>query len=394
MPFGGGQLKVQDLLILFVGGVVLARAAIEGRSLKQALGPLYWPLVYLGVLVLVSTFYSVMVLRNQFALTEARAFVAWLVLPLLALTIDTPQRLRRLINFMIFSALVIAAYAFAQSIFDINIMGGRVEMLDRRNSDITRSIAGGSTFLMVFGIFLLVNDFGARRARWWLVLPALALLLAGLAANFGRGVWISAGVGLLVCAFLQRGIRGVFGVSMLLAIMLGIGLSGVSLVKPRVVEALIDRVTSVGSEIESGGSFQWRKVENDEAMRAIRGRPLGIGFGGEYKQILSSQGSFEIETRYIHNAYLFYPLKMGWVAAIVPFLFVLAMARMLSGWLRHQGSGERVVAAASAGCMVSIMIVSYTQPEWTTMPGISLISVLLVATLLSRRFSESKPALP
>jgi hypothetical protein len=117
---------------------------------------------------------------------------------------------------------------------------------------------------------------------------------------------------------------------------------------------------------------------------------LGVGLGGQYKQTASSEGHFGIEGTYIHNGYLFFPLKMGLFASFVPMAFMLAFALTLrQGLSRHAGAAsDPAFVAALAGAFVVPCISSYTQPEWADPRGVAALALFCGLALLFRRFGS------
>jgi O-antigen ligase len=396
LPIGGGGLELYDLLLIFLAAVLLLRALINRQQVLQDLGPIRWPLFYLAACTLASAFYVRGYAQNTAALSEGRAAIMWLIVPIITLAVTSSTRLAQFVKAVVGIGLVVALYVTAQSLFDIRIMtGARVEQLDAgANRDVIRSIAGGGIYIVVFSLYLLLNRYFERRLRWYVALPMVVLLLAGIGVQFGRGVWLASAVGLIVSAALLSGWRGV--VRMLVVGSLGIALVLVATYafKPRLAQAIVDRAAGFSAEIESGGSFNWRRLENRAALAAIERRPwTGVGIGGEYKQTVSRVGSFATETTYIHNAYLYFPLKMGLFASFIPLAFIVAFVVTLrQGARRHPDASDRGLVAAIAGAFIVPVITSYTQPEWVAPQGIAAYSILMGLALLYRRFGAGSAA--
>jgi hypothetical protein len=391
-PFFGGKLKIYDLLLLYMTTIVTAAAVIKNQSIRGSLGPAFWPLLYVISFVAVSAVYGRMFLHNVDAISEARNHIGWLIIPLAVLCVDTPQKLKIFIRVILSSGLIIAVYVVIQSLFQIQIMGGRVEALDLRgNQDVTRSTAGGGVYLIVFSLFYFFTMAQARRVSLWVALIVSIILVAGLAVTFGRGVWVATALGLMVASILYQGVKGGAVTAMLGALLLAVVLFGMTLVSPRTAEALVDRVMGIGTEISTGGSFHHRTIENSEAIKSITRKPiLGVGIGGEYKQVVSSVGAFDIETRYIHNAYLYFPLKMGILAFGIPFAFMTAFVSVFrtGKWFSSLSLRDRALPAATAGAFLVPMVTSFTQPEWTSMQGIVVISLLFITAWLTKRLGQ------
>ena len=396
LPFGGGKLQAYDVLLLYLAGLVLVRAWLNRTAPLRALGPVRWPLYYLLACMSASLVYVRYFAPNMLALGEARVFVAWLLVPIMVLAVDTPARFRWMLRLVVAIGLVIALYVSIQSLFDLRIMtGARVELLDKdRNSDVVRSIAGGGIYVVVFTLFLLLNRVLERKIGWWWAVPAALLLVFGVAVQFGRGVWLSTAAGLLVSAALYRGNAGVLRVLLLGTFTVALMLSTAAVFKPRLAEAVVERALGIGYELQSGGSYGWRRMENQAALIRIERSPLvGVGLGGQYKQTASTEGHFGIEGTYIHNGYMFFPLKMGVAASFIPLAFIISFVVVLrQGVLRHRADPDAGLVAALAGAFAVPCVASYTQPEWSDPRGISAFAILVGLALLFRRFGAVRPA--
>lgn len=390
LPFGGGRLQATDVLLIYLGFLVLLRAWMTGQPPLRSMGPLRFPLYYVYTCIGVSLVYVRYFAPNTVALGEARVFIGWLIVPIMVLAADTPQRFRWMLRSVVGIGLVIALYVTIQSLFDIRIMtSARVEALNLDlSSGVTRSIAGGGIYIVIFTLYLLINRMLDRTVSWLWAAPAALLLVMGIAVQFGRGVWLASVLGFLVSAALFRGVIGLFRALALGALTVALVLGVASVTKPRLAEAVIERATGIGSEIKTGGSFNWRRLENDAALLRIERSPLtGTGLGGQYKQTSSSVGHFGIETTYIHNAYLFFPLKMGLFAAFVPLAFIIAFAMTLrQGVKRHREQADPAFVAALAGGFATPCLTSFTQPEFADPRGIAAFAIFCGLALLFRRF--------
>ncbi len=396
LPIGGGGLEIYDVLLIMLAGVLLLRALVNRQRPLRELGPMRWPLYYLAACMLASAFYVRGYAPNANMLSEGRAAIMWLVLPIIVMGAANAGRFRQFVMGVVCIGLVIALYVTLQSLFDIRIMtGARVEQLDTGvNRDVTRSIAGGGIYIVIFSLYLVLNRAFERRLSWLLALPMVLLLVAGIGVQFGRGVWAAAVVGLLVSAAMQSGIKGILRVALAGSITIGLVLMATYAYKPRLAEALVERAAGFTAEIESGGSFNWRRLENRAAFGAIERHPwTGVGLGGDYKQTVSQSASFGFETIYIHNSFLYFPLKMGLLATFVPFAFIGAFAAsMRQGTQRHRDANDRGFVAALAGAFMVPVITSYTQPEWSSPQGIAALAIFMGLALLYRRFGPLKGA--
>jgi hypothetical protein len=387
LPVVGGQLSGYDLLLLLLVVIWIGRAltgfdAGSKRNDEQtgALGAFRWPLLYLASAMLLSALYAKFFARNAAYLSEGRAAIVWLALPLTLAFLEGRSGLTRLRWVSLLFALVIAGYVSLQSLLDVRIMTtARIEQLDESKSDVIRSIAGGGVYLIAFAWFYFIALLFEKTKRKGLHVPAIGLLTLGLAVQFGRGVWIATAIGLLVSAYIHRGMLGTVltsvigvGVAMTLFVLL-------SIAQPPLADALAERAMGIGEQLKSGGTLQWRRVENDEAMKRIAERPLtGVGLGGEYKKVRSSAGTFEIETTYIHNGYLYFPLKFGLFGGFIPFAFITAFFWVALKCHRSVATIEdRCLLAALCGAFSVPVIASVSQPEWVSPQGIAAFAIFM-----------------
>lgn len=390
-----GPFKAHELVLIYLSAVVVVQTLVRGGALFTPLGPFGWPLLFLLGCVVASSIYVTVFAPNPFLLASYRIFVALFVIVIIALGARSEDAIRTLTRGALGIALLMTAIVILQSMLNIRIMtNARVEGVPDAE-DVTRSIAGGCTYVMIFGVLLMVNRLLSRGKDVLLPIAGIIFFSTGLAMTFGRGVWVATGVGLLVSAGMMRGFRGVALAMVWGTVLVAVMLAGVFVIRPNVAEAVVMRAMSTGSEIETGGSFGWRKLENEYALKAIAARPLtGVGLGGEYKQTASSHGHFAVETFYIHNAYLAYPLRMGIHAALFPFLMMGAFFLVTWRALAVTDVRMRALSAALGGAFVVPCITSYTQPEWMNGYGLTAFSLLIGIQLLIVRFHAAPQARP
>ncbi len=389
MAAGPGKLQLYDVVILLLAAVVLLRAWAQGQRPLHSLGAVRWPLYYLALCLFLSLIYVRNYAPNVMALAEVRQQIMWLVVPLMVLSVDTPKRYRVMVWSVVAIGLLVSLYVTIQSLFEIRIMtAARVEVLDpTKEKDVVRSIAGGGIYIVVFALFLILNRLIERRIHWLWGGLACFLLVAGLTVQFGRGVWIATAAGLLISAGIFRGVGGVVRTALAAAVVVAVTFSAAWVVKPRLAEAAVARLSGIGTEFRAGESFGWRLRENDAALARIEKQPLtGVGIGGEYKQTTSA-GGFNQETTYIHNGYLYFPLKMGVFASLVPFAFIVAFIMTLrQANARHLSTADPAFVAALCGAFAVPVITSGTQPEWTAPQGIAAYAILTGLALLYRLY--------
>lgn len=384
LPFGGSILQLSDLLIIYLLGVSAIRLIAQPRPIWRDLGPLRIPFAYLGISVAIGLVYAKLGAGNTAWLSEGRSFIAWALLPILLLAVESPKATRMFRLAVVAIGFIVCIYVVVQSLFDVRIMtAARVESLDNRsNSDVIRSIAGGGVYLIIFCLFLTLNRWFEGKLPSWIAAPASVLLLLGLGVQFGRGVWVATAVGLLLSAAVHRGTKGVLQTIIIGGLSLAALMAALTVVKPRLAEALVERATGISAEVESGGSFAWRKIENQDALAMIERHPImGVGIGGEYKQI-KVVATFATETTYIHNGYLYFPLKLGLWASFIPLAFILGFFATLRRAKRaHQADLDRGFIAALGGTFAVPVITSITQPEWVNPQSVTALVCLMVLAL-------------
>lgn len=327
---------------------------------------------FLMSLTLISFLYSHVYLGNKGAVSEARELLLWLLLPLLMRVLDRPQRLKVFLAGLLWIGVAVSLLALAQSLLGMQLSKAmRIVPLNAEFQDVTRVITGGGIYITAFAlIYYIVQSFSPARRPWWLW-PVMSVLLAGLVVTFGRGIWMATCIGLLVALTLAHGWRRAALASLAGAAMLTLVLAGLSVLKPALMQASIDRGMGISAEFATGGSFKWRSIENQEALQSIAARPLlGVGIGGDYKKHATSDANFDIEKRYIHNAYLYFPLKFGIVGILFPVL-ILAIFFRLARRAWQGPSPQRGLLAATIGAFMVPMITSLTQPEWVKVQGIA-----------------------
>jgi hypothetical protein len=399
IPIGSIKINMYEVMILMLTFLCGMNVLKKQISIKYLIGPFFYPLIYLILSVGYGLFAGALIFKNEFAFTDARVHVNWLVLLLVPCIIKTNSDLIFIVKTMVVAAVFISIFIVIQSVFNINIMGGRVESLDGGiNSSVIRSTAGGGGYLIIFSI-ILVSFFASNGLINKVVaLLVLLILVLGLMFTFGRGLWGAAILALVFSNVLYGGVkRGAFTVFfgiILVSVIITVG----SLLNADFFNAVGDRFFGVGTEISEGGSFGYREVENDYALDAISTSPLlGIGFGGNYKPMVLTVSNieadmiFEAESRYIHNSFLYFPLKSGILAIFVPFVFISVFFVICFRSVNKFYGLEKILLASFFGGFISILTTSYTQPEWGASQGIFALSLFMqIAVCLIRIQSKTK----
>ena len=346
------------------------------------------PMIFIFICVVVGVIYGKYFQgNNEMVIAEARGFLGLLAVVMVQWIVRDKHGVDQLSSWISAAAVIVSIYVILQAVAGAHILDGRVESLDQgRNADVTRSVING-VYIQGFALYHMALSLkSGRRIRLWLV-PLIMIVLLGLLATFTRGAWAAAAMGGLVAAFLAARWRGVFITAALGAIMLAGTVSVAYVLKPRVAEAAIERALGIGKELKEGGSYGWRRIENEEAFRNIRERPLlGVGIGGMYKNVASSGATnFELEYFFIHNSYLYFPLKMGIVAGLGPMFIAAAFLLGLARIYRATGGYVGTTAAVCAGTATMVFIGAVEGPHLVSFAGLLILGTALALVAVAYR---------
>ena len=397
LPLGAGKLKIYDAIFIATAFVVVIRTWWQKRSVLQPIKVVIWPLLYTYTCIVVALVYGRLVLGNKLAISEARGAICWLMLPLLLLLIDTPKKFRIFVNILLAIAVIVSIYGALQSFMDIRILSHRVEDISGgmiQEGGVTRSLLGAASFLAMFAIYYCIMAANSRRMSWTIATFVVVVSALGLAVSFTRALWISAFVGGLLAFYLYRGVVATIFATIGVVVAVGGALVVVSAVKPVLAQSVIERAAGIGDEIRTGGSFNWRRLENEAAWKVIEQHPfIGVGLGGEYKKVKTFIGDWQGEYNFIHNGYMFYPLKMGLHAFIIPFIFMALFIAALIRAVATAQSADRIVPAAAAGVFLALSLATYTEPHWVRGEGLVTISAMLALVMLTPRLGMGATAI-
>jgi O-antigen ligase len=347
----------------------------------------FWSFTITIVLVIASLALALGVFHNTvpFIYRDGRAFVYWLWLPLLyALIHRDPAGRAKLSKLILFVAVAIGTIALVQYFFQIQIVRegrvGGLETLGVGDNDLTRVQMQGFVFVVVGLVWAIVSATQGGRRLFYLV-PLLLFFVAALYVNFGRALWAWTAVAVLMSG-LVMGLRRAVVLALSLTVVGVLSVTTLLLVKPTVIESVVDRL---GSVVDEGGvrtSGGWRKLENEAADAQIIRSPLvGIGLGGEYRGWISEIRNFKEHTRYVHNGYVFIAVKLG-----VPALLAMLCLNLWPWWRAFRsrstvGFEPRSMWIAIVASWLPVLGLSLTQPEIVTPQTIMLMCMGLAAMI-------------
>lgn len=375
IPFPKGG-RIYPMFILVMAGLLLAPMFSKNFSLDAKLFPVIFPILLHIAFIIWGYFYGVYIMGNYdvYALSEAQAIVAWIFLPA-TLIVFGKSNFEEISKFMALIGFVVAGMTIFQFVTGLSF-GARVEDLETLGGaeyGITRATIPAKLFVLYclfIQITYLVRSEKINRQSFFNVLK-IALLSAALFVSFGRALWGGAVVGVFLTAAFLGGRQFIvtflyFIVAMLIASVLMYFLA------PNFAAATLERAISVFYEGDENSSLGWRFIENINATAAIEDSPLlGIGLGGEYKPPMVDPLLFPSQTSYIHNSYYMLMMKLGFVGIFIP-IFVVGIATV--GSLRLIFSlvttEYKVLVASGLSTVWVMVLLSFTQPEWSTMSSI------------------------
>ncbi|MFT3850648.1 MAG: O-antigen ligase family protein [Propionivibrio sp.] len=319
--------------------------------------------------------------QRDFAFPVLRNFLPLALLPLLPRLLADRRRVELTERLVIVFGVLIALYIAVQAFANVQLLSGRFEDLGlEQTTGVTRTVLWGPELLIILALLLIARR-GAQFAlsHAW-PLPAAAILLLGLMGTYTRTFWIATVVCVALLTLLTAGVRGCLRLAAVIVPATLVVWAAVYAVSPRVGEAAFDRAFGIGREIESGDSFGWRGKENAMALESIARHPvLGIGFDGVYKTI-STRGHFAGEETYIHNAYLYFQLKMGLLGSLILAAFLLLYLRLMAAAAAIPDPRDRASALCHGVLGVAILLVGYSGP--TVSRFVTLLIICLMFTLM------------
>ena len=383
VPMGGALILPHEITLLGTLASSLIHVLVE-RGKQPAPDWRFVATVVITFAALGLSFMASAYLMGQrdFAFPVLRNFLPLALLPLLPRLIPDRRRVVLTEHLIIAFAVLIALFIAVQAFASIQLLSGRFEDLGlAQTTGVTRTVLWGPELLIILSL-LLIGRHGFRFAlsRWW-PLPAAAVLLLGLMGTYTRTFWISTLVCAALLTLLTTGFRGCLRLAAAIVPVTIVVWAAVYMISPRVGEATFDRAFGITQEIESGDSFGWRGKENAMAIEAIAKHPLlGIGFNGVYKKSISARGHFAGEEIYIHNAYLYFLLKMGLPGALILLTILVLYSRLMIASIAIGDTRDRKTAIAYGVLGVAIILIGYSGQ--TISRFVTLLIICLMFTIM------------
>ena len=394
IPLAGGTVRAGDLFLAGVGGLLLLKLiAVKARDISFIQSEYSKPLLYFSGLVLMSSITALGYFNTPFKyyLYELRVVFYWLIFPITLYAVRGETRLMQFIYSLLMIGVVLAAGVVFQSITGVRVLeASRVEALatvGKGVTGITRSTAGGGIYFILFVLNAGLALWCYRQKGFWISGILIVLSVVALVVTFGRAVWAAEVVALLVMILvLGKAARR----RAILILSVGVFSSVIGLIafSPNMLDVIVDRVSSVGREVDHGESYEWRRIEDEYAVKKIVANPLfGVGLGGEYQPIRNKGMSVE-QTRYIHHGYLYLVLKFGVLGIIFPIWIGLVFLRHFYSMRKRGYVHPKYEALAAAVFVTGItpFLTSFTQPEWMYHTGVAFFACSFATLKLIDRY--------
>jgi O-antigen ligase len=397
LPFGGGSLKVTDLLLILTLGSWLA-----GRATRPARFPLPSRSVtalLLGVLgsaIVGVVTAHVMGSSLKLSLLELRPLLSYLlVFPLVSGALSW-RRFERGLTVVFVAAGVSACVAIVQY---VNGNGGSASFTGGALR-VQSSVYLAPLIALVWVPVVIAYARSTRIRAAALVLAVLAL--GGVYFTFARGAWVALLVAAPMVIVLLPPRRRGRALRWLVAI-LAVAVCAVLAFHAASAHGVANPLTAGLKRFQSVGAFRgdessrYRFAEWSEARRQIERHPLtGIGLGNSitftnpmYSSEYNTYG-YTFSTFYIHNSYIWLALKLGLVGALI---FLSLLARIC--WLAYHGyreafhPGARMALLATLGSLFAILVLSTTGPHLTVDNATPIVAGLIACVEIARRLAWS-----
>ena len=320
---------------------------------------------------------------------DSRVLLYWAWIPILIYLLSskliTPSSAKQL---LLAIGLSVSTLALIQYTTGVHILGtGRVTELKLSEGEGVVRVQIYGFIFVTLTMIISVAMLASRHVKLPPYVVLLSISILGLYVNFGRAVWIWSAAGVVLLLYFLP-IEDAKRLIPKLALFVVIGIGGLYIVNPSAVERAVDRISSVQQEGGKSTSYGWRKLENKEGVNVILRSPFfGVGLGGEYRPWLGEIREFEDHTRYIHNVYLFFAVKLGLPGATLLILVLLNIWMFAIKTIKTTADiNQKYLAIGVSAALPVFFMLNITQPELEEPFG-----VIYLALILSALYIERKP---
>jgi len=393
-----------DLSVIFLLGLVVVNGLSDGRGQGFVRTALDWPvLLFFGAVVL-SLFNAKYYLGTvqEFRNGIARTLMGYLLYFVFTNLIRTRQQLMRLVAGLFVIATVIASFMVAQQVVgpSVSLIPSEarvynVTALGQELVGVARVSPPGSiiVYVMLFPAFILHVTPDYLKSRKWLSLIPVVLFSVATLFTFDRNMWVGAIIASAAFVLLSRLESSRFVLLVLVLVVAAIvAVFLVGVYFPRihsVVDAVFLRFDSLfaGDELVYDSSTQYRLDENKAAMPVIEEHPiLGIGPMAKYREPWYSE---DTGARYIHNAYLYILVDLGF-AGLIPFIwFSLAhLIRGVTSWSHVQDPILKGLIISLSLSYIAVLVSNTVAPYSMMQYGVSITAGMLGLNAVAMRLAS------
>jgi len=407
----GFSLHIPDFILIGLLGVLILRWLIE-PNFKFVRTPLDWPLLLFYGISLFWTFYALIhgTVEVEIARRVIRIMTYYLAFFVVTNLVRNSSQLKFLLNGFFFLSTVVAFVMIAQFALgdSVILLPGRVEELNTQGvaySGITRILPPGISILMVsFFTSFCVLIVSKQERTAWLRLIQLGLLGFGFIFSFLRSYFGTFLVAFALMMFMLRGdeLRRFIKWGMVVMVVILVATPIASLMNLSdngLADATIARFSTIfdiDTFMGEDGSFNYRLIENDYAIREIISHPLkGLGLGADYRPIDLRLDNSELESygmNFIHNGHLRVLLDSGLFGYSA--FFALSLIFLIRGFLYWRSLYDDQIKGIVLGftlVYLAIFLAAFVNPSfvfWSFTPVFGII--MGVNEVAYARFRQEK----
>lgn len=390
IPVPGGSLHITDVILLFLLSRILIKARTDG-NFKYLTTPLDLPIFLFILAAFISA--GISIFRSGLDINSVIRGLRLMIYYLLVIVITNLIRERKQIRLLFGGLFVIGSVVSLMMLIQARI-GDSVRLLPGRVEEVsnfwtTRIIPPGKEVIFVMLISaictLVIMNRPFFKTTYFFLIPILG---GGVLLTYNRQFWGSMVFSLFIFFLLlskvwKRRFFSLIGMVFIFFILIIIPIIKLSHTAGIYSNSIVDRFSSLFTvkKTFASSSLEWRKMENQYALRSIVKHPLlGVGLSNAYRPELIGRewgGGWDM-TRYIHNGYLWILVNMG-ILGFLPLVwfYVLFLSRGLSNWrkIRNPVDKSAVIGFTISGIALALSILF--EPRIMQWHGIVVISTII-----------------
>jgi O-antigen ligase len=409
LPVPGGSLHIPDVILLFLLSRILIKAFTD-ENFKYLTTPLDYPIFLFILAAFMSVGISIFKygLDSNSVIRSLRGIIYYLLIIVITNLIRERKQIRFLLGGLFVIGTVVSLMMLIQAKMgrSVRLLPGRIEA--DSNYWTTRIIPPGEVVIFVMLIsaicaFVIMNRPFFKTTYFYLI----PILGGGVLLTYNRQYWGSIIFSLFIFTRLlskvwKRRFFSLIAIAFIFLILIIIPIITLSKTARVYSDSIVARFSSLFTvkQTFASGSLEWRKIENQYALRSIVKHPfLGIGLSNTYRPPLPGM---DMETgwdtkRFVHNGYLFVLVDMG-ILGFLPLVwfYILFLSRGFSNWrkIRNPVDKSAVIGFTISGIALALSIL--VEPRFMQWHGIVVISTIIgineaIIHLNENEFHEKRP---